>query len=467
MFDFGIVLVGVFVMNIVLLSDGATKIWLRDTDIRERENWVDGKIQEKCDGLVFPEEVDSVIWLDIFDAKEIVLPITGQIFLHRDQEDIVLSERSASVMNCVKLKEIQSYDWYDPSNWENPLLKNNIAVPHLERVPCRDKVVFPLAEYSGSITFSQYNHRTLPLTGFKWGVEHWITDDWNLYGQQGIMKEIFYDPPPIIISESSDDSTKRCYGIPSYIVCQHVEELEDYKCLDPVQPLGFCTKICGAHILLKPDVPLDDIKKILKAHSSYSDVHASEVRVGFEEYQQVVFTEKDFTGSSLDEANAFHHKLAKSAYLYGMFTVLGEEVVISIQKSGPFFVKGRALQEAIGITLGSLCLVIVLIGGLVYMYYSDFSANTLRNRIINGRPLSNVFATFSRDNVGLHYERHPSESSIHLPENFENPMYGKETPASSYSDVTATTTDEVPLQEVEKNKSKEDKDEKNENADEE
>ncbi|VEN53916.1 unnamed protein product [Callosobruchus maculatus] len=459
MFTFGGFVGALVLLNSVWFSESATKIWQRNTHITLSENWEDGKLQEECDGLVFPEHVETVVWLDLLETKEIVLQTTGQIFFHQDQNDIVLNERSTSRINCVKLKELVSYDWYDPNNWKNPSLDKNPAVPHLERVPCRrDDVVFPAWEYSGTITFSHFNERVLSFRSFKWGSENWTNNDWNLYGQRGIMKEIFYEPPSVVINENYINSTRHCYNIPLYIVCQHVEYNEDYKCLDPVQPLGFCTEICGAHILLKTDIASDDIRKILEEHSYYSQTHLSEVENGQDVFYQVVFTESDFTGSSLDEAQAFYTKLAQ---------VMGKEVIVSMHKSGPLFVRGKALENALSISLGSLCIVIILLGGLYLSYYSNISTDTLRNRIVNGRPLSNVFATFSRDNVGLHYERHASESSLHLVENFENPMYGKETPASSQSNVTATTTDEVPLQEVEEAKMKETKEEDNENADEE
>ncbi|KAJ8932102.1 hypothetical protein NQ314_014954 [Rhamnusium bicolor] len=424
------VTIGILVFNFANFGKTSVKIWKGDHDIHSPSNWVGGKAKNSCDGLDLTENDNADILIDNLSVKQIILPHDAILSLIEGAY-IELNEQSTDVMNCARIKHlIEMHIWSEPEAWIIQDDDENVAIPHWERIPCKyDDVVYPKG-YKSALSFVWTN---VELNSFKFGEDYLKQED--LKNDENLNRLFLTFPIEEVIhitgKTCTDPTGCVCSNEFNYDVpCAYVNDTIYLNCLNPIMPIGFCTEMCGASIELKPksNFKLANIRKSLKHYSS--DTYASKVLDGSREIIQIIFSEKQFSGTSLDEAKDYYSRLLAD-------TSLGVEDV-EIYSSGPYFVEGKVTSNSLSLVFGTLCGVVIVFAIIFLVYSPQFATLNLRNRFAyNSRPLSsfrsNLFARYDNsENTGLILEHQSMAGSVlSLDKSFDNPMYGRSTPSTA------------------------------------
>lgn len=262
-------------------------------------------------------------------------------------------------MTGVKLKPIDYRNWYDHDSWVPP---DNVATPHQERIPCdHDDVVFPKILHTRVF---EYLGTTIPVGSIWFGKEPTTSDQLASFMKTSPGRDIFFnpiDPFSFQIEKKQCGDPYGCLCHTNYVPCPPVRSTEKLPCLEPVEPENFCDAICGAYITYKPGTG-PDLGTITKKLAQYSaQTHASRVQTYLgSEVVQVVFTEKDYTGTSIEEAEDFLKYLQQS-----------RAESAQLLKSGHYYAEGST-GSSWSIVFGSLVAVCVFFGILFYLHGDPF-----------------------------------------------------------------------------------------------
>uniref|UniRef100_A0AAR5Q7D7 Protein amnionless n=1 Tax=Dendroctonus ponderosae TaxID=77166 RepID=A0AAR5Q7D7_DENPD len=391
-----------FILLLIANSSCDRKLWTYTANVRDKQNWVEGKHQEHCNGLIFPETGslnDFVIGQ--ISVKSVVLPRRGDVGLYPGSR-IIFDENSPDLINCVKLKPVDAKFWDDIRGWKNIEDPGNPAIPFHERLPSRyDDVIFN----------DVMDSRILSML------------------RDSPVKSI------IVLKDPTGCSLSQIEVPYQNDVCYYASMVEpSHNCESAIVPLGFCQiPRCGASILirnLKVGFRLERIKNKLRDYKSFT--HAS--KVPGSRHVQVVFAEVNFTAVSLDEARDFYNLLqADNSYYSGDIQLL---------LSGPPLSDGyKIVKNAISMTLGSLLVAIVVFGLLLLVFSPVFGNVDIRTRLLGSRPLSTYVLRY--DNIhdrGCTIDTVPSVSSslVNLNHSFENPVYDQSTSRSTSNETLAS-----------------------------
>lgn len=75
--------------------------------------------------------------------------------------------------------------WNEVSNWIMVGYEGNVAVPHVEMLPCQyDEVVFPAGLQTSRVYFNVFNTK---VKRFKFGKDYWNNDDLQFYLKQDLI----------------------------------------------------------------------------------------------------------------------------------------------------------------------------------------------------------------------------------------------------------------------------------------
>ncbi|KAJ3651680.1 hypothetical protein Zmor_017704 [Zophobas morio] len=336
----------VFLIVILGLVESKEVIWRFDTDISNPDNWVDGKLAAGCKGVHFAAVNSAPVYVDRLTAIELTFPQDGEIYF---SNDVVVEFKDNR--KCINLKPLNYYDWYDPDSWR--LADNNAAIPDKEKIPCRhDDVILPKLEHT---PIDHHTYTTAIVNSVK------ITDKNLPFNNMSPDDNVVIMTDP---RKCSDPYGCLCHDQP--IFCPTKQTTQKLKCSDPVTPEEFCREICGAYLTYTPGEgpTLEQVKKHLKEFEA--DTYVSRVKnyLG-KEVVQVVFSEKEYSGRSLEEAERFRGFLqsAKAESLH-------------IYKSGNYYAEGGS---GLSIVFGSLVSVLVFFG-VVFYVYGDGSINVMVSR---------------------------------------------------------------------------------------
>lgn len=80
--------------------------------------------------------------------------------------------------------DFSSLLWTDLANWITVGYEDNVAVPHMERLPCQyDDISFPAGLESRAVNFFGYN---VKIKSFKFANEYWNNEDLAHYLTQQV-----------------------------------------------------------------------------------------------------------------------------------------------------------------------------------------------------------------------------------------------------------------------------------------
>ncbi|XP_060533792.1 protein amnionless-like [Cylas formicarius] len=311
---------------------------------------------------------------------------------------------------------------------------DNSAVPHTERLPCQnDDVIFPKGLNSSVAQFMF--HSTDTFKSFKIGSDFYNTDGLQEFLDSEDGRDSFRISKRIRVDDTPCRDPTGCLCSKTRSVLCDRKQLFDSKCLHPVNPVGFCSeyKLCGGYVLMKwkPGFKLSAIKERLKRYTS--DTYASKVAKSDREYIQVVFTEKTYSGNSLDEISDFYNDLLRD----------GSSLVENVQMfvSSPYFEQGEGYRNTISMIFGTFFGAALVFGVLFLVYSPKFSNVNWSNRLINSRPLSSyMFARYDNleDRANIYEAPSVAGSVLSLDKSFENPVYGITPSTSTTSNETNT-----------------------------
>ncbi|XP_018577131.1 protein amnionless [Anoplophora glabripennis] len=441
-----------FLLNFVSFGESLVKVWRHDDDISNPQHWVRGKPGQQCEGLDLREASHSFFVVDHLDVKQILLPTYVQIYLPENTR-IYLHEYFTEQMDCVRIKnDFDIHSWLDPSSWTLEGAEFNAAVPHLERIPCHhDDVVFPKA-WKSSACYVEYflfeDSDRLKIHSFKFGDRYLTNRGLREIDESSI--PIFSDMLDTYLDVDgktcTDPTGCSCGNSLQDGACLYVDEPQYYECLEPITPIGFCTRMCGASILIKNTNSSEfkanfEIERIRKALGDYSsDTHVSKVQDGPETAIQIIFTEKEFSGSSLDDAKDFYSVLLTD----NSFGVVNAALI----SSGIKLAGGKMARTAVSIVFGCLCGVLLVFGVIFFVNSPQFDRLNVSNRYhFTSRPLSTLFARYDKmDDERLVLQK--AESVVSLEKSFDNPMYGSSAPSTSSASAAAGTEERIPKSEI-------------------
>lgn len=264
----------------------------------------------------------------------------------------------------IKLKPSHYYNWYDPESWTSANV--NSATPDKERIPCiYDQVVFPKGIHTRVL--DSFSSR-IEINSIKLGSKAYDNNGIETIANSAIGQQMFYNPiGPLHFNIKKNNCTDPfgCMCHPKFIPCVTVSE-DIVNCLTPIQPEGFCREICGAYLTYTPETGpnIDTVRQ--KLTDSKVDTYVSRVKdyLGHDVIQ-VVFSEKDYTEKSLDEAKNF-------------FDYLRNQKAGSIQflKAGRYHVEGSGVST-VSIVFGTLFAVVMFFALLFYVKKNDKALNAI------------------------------------------------------------------------------------------
>lgn len=185
-------------------------------------------------------------------------------------------------------------------------------------------------------------------------------------------RDMFYSPLgtfKLQLIETKCNDPYGCLCHKDFTPCPVRETSGKFRCLDPIVPEEFCEPICGAYVTYKPGTGphLSGIEKKLKDYQV--DTYVSRVKdyLGTE-VVQVVFSEKEFTGKSIEDAEKFLQDLKHS-----------NAENVQVFKSGNFY--EEATGSSVGIVFGTLVAVVIFFGILFYVQ-NDNSVTVILGRLV-------------------------------------------------------------------------------------
>lgn len=436
-----------------VLSD--VKIWKHDTVVSTKENQIQDD-KNYCSGLIFPENLGAPAILDNLTVSDVVLPRYGKIYLQYNSR-IILSDTSSS---CIKVKTMEYRSWLNPKNWYFKELNN--AVPHTNRVPCKDDDVVIKKYPAFAIMYPKIAVQIKKLT-----IENYTLEHDELQNLLDSTKGYFLfqnnelQPRREVISIKEDMDCYQKYGCNCQMeyktlneyVCNELKNDQTYrpikKCYAPIQVIGHCEPFCGSVILMQINRQFNiNLYKNLMASLPKMDTYIGRVESkNGKQYFQIVMTDSgEYTGDSNAIAEDFFKK-----YIEGKIED-GIKSATFFKSENPYHPESQ-LNNGTWIVFGTLL-------GCLFIFSTIFILNT--NKAQEYKPLINFrnlkqrtkstartmrehiqpfrFARFeNKEDGGLSL----AGSIVSLDKNFENPMYGATASGSKTTDMESIQELEV------------------------
>ncbi|KAF5285129.1 hypothetical protein FQA39_LY16818 [Lamprigera yunnana] len=379
---------------------GVEKVWLFNNNVLDPSNWENGTEATNCRGFLFPEVLGSVGSVTQLQTSAMVLPIMGELEIQNGGY-IEFSDRDF----CVRVKQIKPRHWLDPANWG---ASNNSATPDAERVPCvYDDVIFPNNDFAVLYPELSVSVNSIQIRGTQLSHRQWDNFLQSDYGIEQFQKQEFTSNIVIVPKTCGDKSGCACHDDvqTEFWVCDHVSIVEP-KCFKPIQPIGFCNKICGAAVYLNAtDSFFLESFRFALPKSDEVDVHASKVLLKQIPTVQVVFREKEYKEYSTRLAKEFYETLPKDG--------------AKIELSGMALPEGSRTTTAFSIIFGTLVGAFVVFLCIYVLYLGPLRDSRIPlGRFVFRDERQYFFHKFDDKDVSR------ATSMVSLEKSFDNPMYG-------------------------------------------
>ncbi|VVD01081.1 unnamed protein product [Leptidea sinapis] len=377
---FSTVYVTLFYLINISLTEKVT--WLPNTNFNSPLNFKDGKIPCSKQNVIFPDTLNGIINLESdISVNSFILPIDGELLI---SDGVIMlgpgNDNCTETGNAYFLEKSVS-SWAQAGVWSSP--KFNEATPDAERVPCFDDVVeFPensvftvvLPEReqvvkSVKIRGVTYNYNGLGfLKATHDPSQQFVLPLTNYYFNFNTVK---------IINNVQCQSRSGCPCQDNFLKIDcSVKFCSVPTCMDPIQPIGHCCKICGGVTVFDVDQSFDlmefheFVEKIVQSYDKDKlIVHVGRLK---NKIQLVVVEKGDYTGMSAEVAYFIDRWLPKH-WGNGL-----RQTLISGSPRDSYGQSGKIIYLSI------LCVVLVFAG--IYLYYYKLPA--LRYPLIGGIGLS-------------------------------------------------------------------------------
>ncbi|GLV32349.1 amnionless [Carabus blaptoides fortunei] len=440
-------LVVVFIVSLVVYSQ--TRIWLPNTNYDEPMNWLGHQLPCDLSKIVFPADLNAAIHLpSLIKVRAIQFSNEGELILKQDGVIglTTYGDELACARKVVQFKKINIEPWLKPTNWKLQAQNvPNIAVPHVEQVPCiYDNVIFP----KDSSFWVQYPEISLSVNSFNIEGQELSNDRLQhlLLSEPGSrqFKNLDYQQRTDVITVKNVQCTDKtgclCHQHEKFVldaVCNNLKHICNVThCINPIKPVGHCCEVCGAHLLLKFDKNNFNIKQFRERVLQYFyvagyktlDSYIHKVLYNGDTHIQVVIVEKNYAykGDSINAATLLHEKILGEL---NSFNILSSELKLA----GPEYWPGAQLRTTVAIILSTLFVVLMFLL-LVYIRYGPLEHKTFKlpfelPSFSNFRQF--LFVRFENNGEnetgGLEFRNRSVASSLfNLDRAFDNPLYAEE-----------------------------------------
>ncbi|KZC07963.1 Protein amnionless [Dufourea novaeangliae] len=284
-------------------SLGIQKSWLPDLEWRTVKNWMDNRVPEDDNHVIFPLETRHAVGMPISGDhrfSEIDLARSGSLVLPRDGSLQLNDLRKSPKRISRWLKEGHLF-WADPQNWNG----SSEAAPHLEQVPCRqDDIILPSKQRTFSVLMPmrKIEVRSVRIADEKNPLESW---QWmEMENQREFDKGIF----TVAYADYSCEKCP-CQNDPKGDYLEEICAIQRPKCgFTPCEfPLtveGHCCRYCGGRLSLSSKASLSMVRAAAsEALEGYAERVAWHVRRCWDGTAEVLIKEKgDYSGIDILEA---------------------------------------------------------------------------------------------------------------------------------------------------------------------
>lgn len=407
--------------SIISLSFSAIVKWLPSTSFNLPVNFDNGKIPCSKQTIIFPETVNSSI---IIESQTLVsgfiLPIDGEFFIE-DGEIVVGPSDDA---NCTEGytyfvdKSISS--WNRPDVWDSP--KFNKATPDAERVPCYDDIVEFPTDKGFSVILPD---KTQKLRGITISDERYDTIEFKDYvlRNKNQVQQFYLNKYEDTGIEIEFDFCKSPAGCPCQKEVLNIDCEAKFcpipSCVEPVQPIGHCCKICGGILVYKIDQSFrlfsfkEHVEETLSSYGENELIYHIG-RIPEDRIQLVIVENGEYTGLSAEVVNNIANNM--KWHLESQMQISGI----------PFYKSGMGGKIFI-----SIFFIVILVMGAVYVYY--YKLPDVRFPVI-GRGNFTMFSRYDRRSESVvSLTRRASVAPIGSggPTAFRNPLYDSKRSKSS------------------------------------
>ncbi|CAH2106956.1 unnamed protein product [Euphydryas editha] len=400
------------ILNYISISLSAKVTWLPNTSFNLPTNFKNGKLPCSKETVIFPESLTSSIRIEAgTSVGGFVLPLDGELILTEGTIEFgpTRDDNCSRYGNSYYTEKSLSF-WAQPDVWSSS--KFNKATPDAERVPCFDDIVeFPTnTDFTVVLPDDTQKVRGIILNG-----ESFDTKKFRDYViNQADQTQQF------ILNENEDTGVVVGRGYctsPAGCPCQdNVLEIDCSakfcpipSCVDPIQPIGHCCKICGGVIAFEIDRSFDITEfkeKVGKAIDSYDGSLIYHVGRLPNKVQLVVVEKDEYTGTSAEVVNDIAYNLEN-------------HIVHQLEISGsPLYKSGLG-----GKIFVSMFFAVALVMVAIYIYY--YRLPEIRFPIM-ARSQPSLFSRFDRRTesvVSLTRRDSVAPMGSSIATAFRNPLY--------------------------------------------
>ncbi|PIK37248.1 hypothetical protein BSL78_25913 [Apostichopus japonicus] len=240
------------VIILVGFVDADVKVWNKNVNFYNQENWDKGRKPCPSDKLLIKEKSTSIFLQTNGTLKELVLPMDGEIILGSDV-GIAFSDDPTTDSECpgqdLTFVRKSTESWFNPNNWNS----SEFILIESDRVPCEfEDVVFPTNSqfYVGLDQNILLN--TLSIDGEVLSSTSQATT--YLQSKRG-QRQFDIGSNTGLISLS---------GIVMNKVCSNVVDCPQLACQGAVKPDGSCCSMCGGFLTIRYDPRNFNFKQIKK-----------------------------------------------------------------------------------------------------------------------------------------------------------------------------------------------------------
>ncbi|XP_055599349.1 protein amnionless-like [Uranotaenia lowii] len=416
---------------LILTVTSASKLWRFDLNFDNPSNWLSQSVPQHGQSIVFPAKLNALVDLpQVGQTESIVLPREGVVVIPETDFSLTFLADSSKLAPAVFKAPIRR-PYYAAENWlavdamGNVLPEPNKAVPHLERIPCQfEEAVF--LDPPGPIDL-QY-HEAVELKGVVYGKTSGLAELQQFF-RSDLGQYVFYNAEDSVVREGKCASPEKCPCQPEWVadaVCRN-EICPIPRCLNPIQPVGYCCAICGGVLTMDllsfgGKFDLETFRKKLDRKITASEVDASAVEyhvsVQNDALQLVIVDKEEYDEISVELLKSLESFFAKQ--------FMNSHRIMS---SGHPYVPYQSGQ-LITVILFTLLIVSAFFTSFYVYYYDDRVLPRIlvmiRNRQFIATPF--VFARFDPNN-----EHEEGQSAVdinfspsgieNLNSSFNNPMF--------------------------------------------
>lgn len=288
------------------------KTWIKDQE-QAWGNEDSGQNGCKNTKVVFEREINGFFYMDRqHELQEVILPTDGAVVMSPNSQ-IQFTDVNKCESIVVDSLNTPKKRWFSPSSWTTEGESENVAKPHIFKIPCECDIVEFLNEdvYAVDLQFVDEIVADKILINDR-------TDNFDQFLETPIGQKMFLN------SEAVHFSPGLCHP-PKYCGCHNPERFQKYTellceeeskhciephCIEPIHPEGHCCPICGAMLIFDIDDTCDfnmtnmgEVERKLRRfrngkYSSKLHYYAGMIPGSF--VQLVIAEVDDYTGISVE-----------------------------------------------------------------------------------------------------------------------------------------------------------------------